>query len=503
MASLDTNIIIIALPVIISDIHISLLTLIWIVLGYSLVTASILLNLGRLSDMFGRVKLYKLGFVIFTIGSAFCSISQTGEQLLLFRLIQSLGAAFLFSNSAAIITDAFPENERGKALGLNQISIVVGSVMGLLVGGMLASSLGWRSIFWINIPIGIFAIIWCHTKLHELGTIKREKIDWIGNTTLATGLLFILIGITFGPFQILDIFPFGMYSIITIGILLIGLFIVIEFKVIKPLIDLSLFKIRSFLGGNVSIFFNSIARGAFILIMTFYLQGPTMKLTPFEAGIFLLPVSIALSIFGPLSGWLSDRHGSKAISSLGLLISSIGFFMLMNIGMKSTFMETLLPLSLIGSGMGIFASPNRASIMNAVPKYQRGIAAGTSTMFVLSGNTLSIGLAFLIMSNTMPIKYIESIFIGSMNISLDDKIKNNISNNNSNDNNKSSKIAYKNNNKGIKNNITTIDSIPIINNFLRSLHYIFMLSGILMLISIIPSYIKTGNNKNNDNNKSN
>lgn len=503
MASLDANIIIIALPIIISDIHISLLTLIWIVLGYSLMTASILLNLGRLSDMFGRVKLYKLGFVIFTIGSAFCSISQTGEQLLLFRLIQSLGAAFLFSNSAAIITDAFPENERGKALGLNQISIVVGSVMGLLVGGILASSLGWRSIFWINIPIGIFAIIWCHTKLHELGTIKREKIDWIGNTTLATGLLLILIGITFGPFQILDIFPFGMYSVITIGILLIGLFIVIELKVIKPLIDLSLFKIRSFLGGNVSIFFNSIARGAFILIMTFYLQGPTMKLTPFEAGIFLLPVSIALSIFGPLSGWLSDRHGSKAISSLGLLISSIGFFMLMNIGMKSTFMETLLPLSLIGSGMGIFASPNRASIMNAVPKYQRGIAAGTSTMFVLSGNTLSIGLAFLIMSNTMPIKYVESIFLGTMNTSFDHKIKNNISNNNSNNNNKASKIAYKNNNKGIKNNITTLDSISIINNFLRSLHYIFMLSGILMLISIIPSYIKTGNNKNNDNNKSN
>ena len=226
-----------------------------------------------------------------------------------------------------------------------------------------------------------------------------------------------------------------------------------------------------------------------------------MKLTPFEAGIFLLPVSIALSIFGPLSGWLSDRHGSKAISSLGLLISSIGFFMLINLSMKSTFMETLLPLSLIGSGMGIFASPNRASIMNAVPKYQRGIAAGTSTMFVLSGNTLSIGLAFLIMSNTMPIKYIESIFLGTMNTSFDLKIKNNISNNNNNDNNKSSKIIYENNNKDIKNNFTTLESTPIINDFLRSLHYIFLLSGILMLISIIPAYIKTGNNKKLNNSK--
>jgi len=501
MASLDTNIIIIALPIIISDIHISLLTLIWIVLGYSLVTASILLNLGRLSDMFGRVKLYKLGFIIFTIGSAFCSISQTGEQLLLFRLIQSLGAAFLFSNSAAIITDAFPENERGKALGLNQISIVVGSVMGLLVGGILASTLGWRSIFWINIPIGIFAVVWCHSKLHELGTIKREKIDWIGNITLAIGLLFILIGITFGPFQILNNFPFGMYSIVSIGLLFIGLFVIIELKVIKPMIDLSLFKIRSFLGGNISIFFNSIARGAFILIMTFYLQGPTMKLTPFEAGIFLLPVSIALSIFGPLSGWISDRYGSRAISSLGLLISSIGFFMLMNLGMKSIFTDTLLPLSLIGAGMGIFASPNRAAIMNAVPKYQRGIAAGTSTMFVLSGNTLSIGLAFLIMSNTMPVNYIESIFLGTIDTTSDHMTKNDIINiKDHNNNNKSSVIKQRNEKINVKNNkeinFIALDTTSIINNFLKSLHYIFLLSGILMLISIVPSYMKNGNVKN-------
>ena len=169
MASLDTNIIIIALPAIASDLHTSLLTLVWIVLGYWLVTAAVLMNLGRLSDMLGRVRLYNLGFIVFTIGSALCSISQTGEQLMLFRVVQALGAAFLFSNSAAIITDAFPEKERGRALGLNQVSIVAGSVVGLLFGGLLTSYLGWRSIFWINIPIGLFAIIWSYTKLRELG----------------------------------------------------------------------------------------------------------------------------------------------------------------------------------------------------------------------------------------------------------------------------------------------------------------------------------------------
>jgi EmrB/QacA subfamily drug resistance transporter len=485
MASLDANIVIIALPTIVSDIHVSLLTLVWIVLGYSLVTASILLNLGRLSDMFGRVKLYNIGFVIFTIGSALCSLSQTGEQLLLFRIVQSLGAAFLFSNSAAIITDAFPENERGKALGINQISIVVGSVMGLVFGGFLTSYLGWRSIFWINIPIGIFAIIWSHTKLRELGTIKKEKIDWRGNSTLAMGLFLILVGITFGSFQILN--SIGIYLFIGVGLSLIGLFVFVETNVIKPMIDLSLFKIRSFLGGNIAIFFSAIARGAFTLIMTFYLQGPTMRLSPLDAGVYLLPVSIALSIFGPFSGWISDRYGSRVISSIGLFISAIGFFMLTSLGVKSTFIEILLPLAMIGAGMGIFASPNRASIMNSVPRYQRGIAAGTSTMFVLSGSTLSIGLAFLIMSHTMPLNYIESIFLGTTETITKDNFKIRNNNSNSNSTNNQNQIT-----------ITLPHSSTIITNFLSSLHYIFLLSAILMLISIIPSCIRVGNDRNNN-----
>lgn len=472
MASLDTNIVVIALPTIVSDIHVSLLTLVWIVLGYWLVTASVLLNLGRLSDMFGRVKLYNLGFIIFTAGSVLCSVSQTGEQLLLFRIAQSLGAAFLFSNSAAIITDAFPENERGKALGLNQISIVVGSVMGLIVGGFLTSYLGWRSIFWINIPIGIFATIWSHTKLRELGTIKREKIDWIGNAALTVGLFLILVGITFGSFQLLNSIPFEMYLFIVTGISLIALFVFIEKNVIKPMIDLSLFKIRSFLGGNIAIFFNAIARGAFTLMMTFYLQGATMKLSPLDAGIYLLPVSISLSIFGPVSGWISDKYGSRMISPIGLFISAVGFFMLTELGIKTTFLETLLPLALIGTGMGVFASPNRASIMNAVPRYRRGIAAGTSTMFVLTGSTLSFGLAFLIISHTVPLNNVESIFLGGIGATA------------TND-----RIPSKH--FGIQAATMFYSSNVILHDFLNSLHDVFLLSAILMLLSIIPSWLRS------------
>jgi MFS family permease len=242
MASLDTNIIIIALPAIASDLHTSLLTLIWIVLGYWLVTAAVLMNLGRLSDMLGRVRLYNVGFIVFTIGSALCSISQTGEQLMLFRVVQALGAAFLFSNSAAIITDAFPEKERGRALGLNQVSIVAGSVVGLLFGGLLTSYLGWRSIFWINISTGLFAIIWSYTKLRELGIIKKEKVDWVGNATLAGGLFLILIGITFGSFGIFSNGNnrFSIYLFVIGGLALIALFVFIEKKVIRPMFDLSL-----------------------------------------------------------------------------------------------------------------------------------------------------------------------------------------------------------------------------------------------------------------------
>ncbi|MGA8081450.1 MAG: MFS transporter, partial [Candidatus Nitrosopolaris sp.] len=350
MASLDRNIIIIALPTIASDLHTSFFALIWIVLVYWLVTASVLLNFGRLSDMFGRVKLYNLGFAIFTIGSGLCSISQTGEQLILFRIIQAIGAAFLFSNSAAIITDTFPENERAKALGLNQTTIVVGSVVGLVFGGFLATYLGWRSIFWINLPIGIFATIWSHAKMKELGTIGKEKIDWLGNATFAGGLFLILLGVTFGSFKTINLF-LTFLSIAT-GMSMLVFFTLIEKRVPRPMFDLSLFKIRIFTGGNIAIFLNALARGAFTLIMSFYLQGPSMKLSALNAGIYLIPVSIALATFAPLSGWLYDKYKLRMSAALGLLISSIGFFLLIKISATTSFYQIVLPLFVVGAGMG-------------------------------------------------------------------------------------------------------------------------------------------------------
>src|SRR5919199_2110307 len=452
MAALDRNIILIALPAIALDLHTSFLTLIWIVLVYWLVTAAVLLNFGRLSDMFGRVKLYNMGFALFTLGSGLCSISQSGEQLILFRIIQALGAAFLFSNSAAIITDTFRENERAKALGLNQTSIVIGSVIGLVLGGFLTSYLGWRSIFWVNIPIGTFATIWSYSKLRELGVIRKEKIDWLGNITFAGGLSMILIGVTLANFRIVTLFEI-LLSIIC-GISLLILFIIIEKKIPKPMFDLSLFKIPPFIGGNLAIFLNALARGAFTLIMSFYLQGPLMRLNSLEAGIYLIPVSAALAAFAPLSGWLYDKYKLGSFTVIGLLISAVGFFILTKIPVQTSFYEMLVPLIMIGAGMGIFASPNRALIMTSVPPTRRGISAGMSTTFVMIGNSFSIGMVFLIMTTIVPLHTAEQLFSGSFKTS--------------------SSIAIN-------------DSV--VTKFLSSIQLTFFISAIIMLISILPSLL--------------
>jgi EmrB/QacA subfamily drug resistance transporter len=451
MASLDRNIVIIALPNIAFDLHTSLLSLVWIAIGYWVVTACVLLTFGRLADMFGRVKLYNIGFVFFTIGSALCSISNTGESLIIFRIIQALGAAFLFSNSAAILTDVFPENERGRALGLNQVSIVIGSVAGLAFGGFLTSYLGWRSIFWVNIPIGIFAIGWSYIKLKEIGTIKKEKIDWLGNVTFAGGLLFLLIAITFGSFQIINLNQ--IYMLISGSFSLFSLFYFVEKRISKPMFDLGLFKITRFNNGIIAIFLNALARGAFTLVMAFYLQGPTMHQSPLNAGIYLIPVSLALAIFAPISGILYDKYKLKIFTPLGLLLSAIGFFILSDIGLTTSIYELVFPLVLVGAGMGIFASPNRAIIMSSVPSFRRGVAAGMSTMMVMTGSAFSIGLVFFIFIQYIPIHEAQSIFTSSFSTS------------------------------NFSNDIT-------MNNFIISLHSIFFISGILMIISIIPSLTK-------------
>jgi EmrB/QacA subfamily drug resistance transporter len=450
MGSLDGNIVLIALPTIARELSgTTLLDLLWILLGYQLVTAVVLVNFGRLADMFGRVKLYNFGFALFTAGSALCGFSQSAIQLILFRIIQALGGAFLFANSAAIITDAFPENERGRALGINSVAFVVGSVLGLVLGGFLTTGFGWRSIFLVNIPIGIFATIWSHYRLRELAELNRgEKLDIPGNVTLAVGLTVLLVGITLGSIAIIE--PLQFYLLIIIGVSMIVAFVLIERRVKYPMLNLGLFKIRLFTAGNVAIFLNALARGAVSLVLIFYLQGPTMGLDPMAAGIFLVPVSASLAAFGPVSGWISDKRGARALSTLGLVVSSVGFLMLTQIGETVTFDGLLLPLVLIGSGMGIFTSPNRASIMNAVPPAARGLASGTSATLINVGATFSLGISFAAMTVSTPIADLTQIFLGTPGLG----------------------------------------SAPWISDFISSIRTVYLLSTIFLLVAIIPSLMR-------------
>jgi len=412
MSSLDTNIVIIALPTISRELRASPVQMLWTIVGYQVIIATFLINFGRLSDMFGRVKLYNLGFAVFTIGSALCSVSQNGLELVAFRMLQGIGAAFLFSNSAAILTDAFPPNERGLALGTNQIAIVVGSVAGLILGGLLTGIAGWRSIFWVNIPIGSFATIWAHLKLKELAKIERKaKFDFLGNLVFGLSIVLVLLAITL--FSLTDLGTEFFYIMMFSGLLLMLVFIEIERKTRSPMMDLSLFKIKNFTLGNIAIFFNALARGAITLVLTLYLQGPTMDLSPLEAGIYLTPLSVSLAVLGPISGRLSDKYGQRFFAVLGLAVSIVGFALLTQIGYSSTFEELLIPLIFSGAGMGIFASPNRASIMNSVPAHRRGIASGISTTLNNVGQTLSLGLSFAIMGQRVPKEYLLDIFSGT------------------------------------------------------------------------------------------
>ena len=457
MASLDTNIVIIALPKISSDLHASIPETMWIVLCFGLVTTIVLLSFGRLADMFGRVRLYNLGLIVFTVGSALCGFSRSGQELILFRSIQALGAAFLFSNSAAILTDAFDVKERGKALGLNQVSIVVGSVAGLVLGGLLTDTFGWRSIFWVNVPIGTFGAIWSYTKLRELGTRTGGKVDWIGNCILALGLVSLFLGLTLGSLQTLSMIEELLMIFGGLGLLV--LFFYVESRIKDPMFDVKLFKIRVFNTGNLSVFFNAIARGALILMMSFYLQGPTMKLSTLESGLYLIPVSFTIATFGPISGWLSDKYGSKIFIIGGLLTSTIGFLILTSLQQHESFVQLLIPLVLVGAGMGMFAAPNRTAVMNSVPAERRGIASGMTTTLVTLGNITSLGISFLIITKFVPLSELESVFI-------------------------SKSVSFSNG--------------P---SFVNSIHIIFFLSAALLLASIIPLIIERPTKSQNVDNK--
>jgi len=434
MASIDASIVMISLPAIFNGIHINPLApgetnyFLWILMGYMVVTTTLLVTFGRISDMLGRVRMYNLGFLIFTIGSIMLWLTPgTGNagalELVIFRLIQGVGAGFLWANSTAIITDAFPANQRGLAMGINQIAAILGSVIGLILGGILAY-FDWRLVFLVSVPVGIVGTIWAYLMLREIATIRQgQKIDWLGNITFAVGTTVLLLSITYG------IEPYGsaptgwgnpfVIGGIILGIVLLIAFIWIELHVEDPMFRLELFKIRMFAAGNASSFLASIARGGLQFMLVIWLQGIWLPLhgfdyavTPLWAGICMLPLLIGFVLMGPMSGWLSDRFGARVFSTAGMLIQVICFLLLTFLPANFNYIVFAALIFFLGVGQGMFAAPNTSSVMSSVPADQRGAASGMRATFQNGASLVSIGVFFSIITLGLAATLPSTLFRG-------------------------------------------------------------------------------------------
>jgi MFS family permease len=418
MATIDSSIMLIAMPDIFTGIHLDPLVpgnsfyLLWMILGFLVVSSVLVVSLGRLGDMYGRVKMYNLGFVVYTVSSLLLTIDwMTGKSgalwLVLMRIAQGVGAAFIIANSAAILTDAFPPDQRGLALGINNVAGISGSFIGLILGGILGP-IDWRLVFLISVPIGLAGTLWAYFKLEERGLRRRTSIDWWGNVTFAVGLVLVMVGITYG------IEPYGGHQMgwtsptviaeLGAGAACLIAFALIEPRVQNPMFRLPLFKIKAFSFGTLSTFLSAVGRGGLMFILIIWLQGIwlpehgySFSQTPLWAGIYMLPLTFGFLIAGPASGYLSDRFGARPFATGGMVVAALGFGLLELLPIDFPYLLFALVLLLEGLGMGAFASPNRAGVMNSLPPGDRGAGGGMNSTFQNSAQVLSIGIFFTLM----------------------------------------------------------------------------------------------------------
>jgi MFS family permease len=427
LATIDSSIMLIAMPDIFRGIKLNPLApgnsfyLLWMILGFLIVSSVLVVSLGRLGDMFGRVRMYSLGFVIYTSASLVLTIDPlTGQAgalwLIIGRLFQGVGAAFLVANSAAILTDAFPSNQRGLALGINNVAAISGQFIGLILGGVLGA-IDWRLVFLVSVPFGLFGTIWSYRNLKELGQRHRARIDWAGNVTFAVGLVLIMIGITYG-IEPADGHSMGWTSAPVISLLVLGVasltaFGVIETRVAEPMFRLPLFKIKAFTFGTLATFLSAISRGGLMFMLIIWLQGIWLPLhgytfaqTPLLAGILMLPLTAGFLLAGPVSGYLSDRAGARYLATGGMTGAAASFLLLLLLPVNFDYVAFAAILLFCGLSMGAFSAPNRAAIMNSLPARNRGAGNGMNSTFQSSAQVLSIGIFFTLMivglSATLP-----------------------------------------------------------------------------------------------------
>jgi MFS family permease len=418
LATLDASITIIAMPDIFRGIHLDPLVpsnsfyLLWMILGYLVVSSVLIVSLGRLGDMYGRVKTYNLGFVIYTVASLLLTVDwMTGRAgatyLIVFRIVQGIGGACLLANAAAIITDAFPANQRGMALGINNIVGVSGMFVGLVLGGVLAP-IDWRMVFLISVPVGLFGTVWGYLKLEERSEPRRASIDWAGNVTFALGLVLAMVAVTYG------IRPYGSHptgwgsprviALLSASVVSLITFVFVEKRVREPMFRLPLFRIRAFTFGTLSTFLAAVSRGGLMFMLIIWLQGIWLPRhgydfteTPLWAGIYMLPLTFGMLIAGPTSGYLSDRYGARPFATGGMVAAAASFGLLMLLPIDFAYPLFALVLLLTGISMGMFASPNRAAVMNSLPPGDRGAGGGMNQTFQNSAQVLSIGIFFTLM----------------------------------------------------------------------------------------------------------
>ena len=418
LATINASIVLISLPAIFRGIGLNPLEpanvgyLLWMLMGYLVVTAVLVVPFGRLGDMYGRVRMYNLGFIVFTIAAVALSFDpfhlDAGVMWLIgWRVVQGVGGAMLMATASAVLTDAFPATQRGMALGVNMVAAVAGSFLGLLIGGVLAE-IHWQAIFWVGVPLGIVGTVWSIRSLREVGVRTPGRMDWAGTLTFGVGLTILLIGITSG------IQPYGGHStgwtnpavlgLIGSGLLLLVAFYFIELRVAAPMVDVRLFSSAAFGMGNLAGLMASLGRGGLQFMLIIWLQGIWLPLhgysfesTPLWAGIYMLPMTVGYLVAGPLAGSLADRYGARPFTVGGMVLTAFSFVALVMIPVNFNYLLFALLIFLNGLGGGIFTAPNTAAIMSSVPAAQRGAASGVRATFFNAGASLSIGVFFSLM----------------------------------------------------------------------------------------------------------
>jgi EmrB/QacA subfamily drug resistance transporter len=409
LAATNSGTLIIALPDLERSLHTSLLALVWVILAYLIAATVLVLTAGRLSDLFGRKRAYVGGFLVFALASLGAGFASNGTELIVWRVVQGIGSAFLFANAAAVVTDAFPREQLGLAMGANTMVAAIGLVLGPVLGGALVE-ISWQWVFWFNVPLALAGAAWGAIVLRELAKPDAQRgYDALGTTVFVIGLTGLVLGVSRG----------GLYgwqdptviSSLLVGAVLLPAFVAIEQRSPAPMLDLSIFRSRLFTAASAAAFINGLARFALMFLFVFYFQGPQGD-SPITAGIKLIPLALGMLVASPLAGAYADRHGSRGLSALGMLVTACGLAAMTTLEVHTPYWQSALWLTLVGVGSGMFNSPNTAAMMGAVPAYRRGIAAGARTLLQNTGAVISIAFVLAIVTSAVPRATIFAIFSG-------------------------------------------------------------------------------------------